>query len=88
MKIQHDTGRGYERKAFFESVIKNIENALPPVISRTEAAKATGGLISVKTLSNEDALRKGPQNKIRVGSKVGYTREAFITYLRRKLKIQ
>ncbi len=69
-----------------ESFFSAIERELPPVVSRLEASKATGGLISAKTLSNDDALRKGPQGKVRVGSKIGYTRAAFMEYLRRKLK--
>ena len=46
---------GLGTEAFFRS----IEQELPPVVSRAELAKATGGLISPKTLSNEDALHKG-----------------------------
>jgi hypothetical protein len=65
---------------------REIEKALPPVVSRVEASKITGGLISAKTLSNEDALRKGPKGKIRIGAKVGYTRDAFMDYLRRKFR--
>lgn len=69
-----------------DEFFRTIERALPPVVSRVEAARITGGLISAKTLSNEDSLRKGPHEKIRLGSKVGYTREAFMAYLRRKLR--
>ena len=69
-----------------DDFFQTIEKALPPVFSRAEASRITGGLISAKTLSNEDALRKGPKGKIRVGSKVGYTREAFMAYLRRKVR--
>ena len=69
-----------------EEFFQAVEKALPPVVSRAEASRVTGGLISAKTLSNEDALRKGPQGKIRLGSKVGYTREAFMAYLRQKVR--
>ena len=74
-----DAGIGTE--AFFRA----IEKELPPIVSRAEAARITGGLISAKTLSNEDALRKGPGNRVRVGNKVGYTRDALMAYLRQKL---
>lgn len=43
-----------------EEFFKAIEKALPPVVARAELARLTGGLISAKTLSNEDALQKGP----------------------------
>ena len=69
-----------------EDFFKALERELPPMVSRAEASRATGGLISAKTLSNNDALHIGPCGKIRVGSKVGYTRESFIAYLRSKLK--
>ena len=73
---------GVGSEAFFQE----IEKSLTPVVSRAEASRITGGLISAKTLSNEDSLRKGPQGRVRVGSKIGYTRESFMTYLRRKIR--
>ena len=69
-----------------EAFFRTIEQELPPMVSRAEASRATGGLISAKTLSNNDALHIGPCGKIRIGSKVGYARESFIAYLRSKLK--
>lgn len=77
-----DAGIGTE--AFFRA----IEKELPPVVSRAEASRITGGLISAKTLSNEDALRKGPSERVRVGSKVGYTRASFVNYLRKKMMLK
>ncbi len=84
-KLPHITSifaQGFITEDFF----KALERELPPMVSRAEASRATGGLISVKTLSNNDALHTGPCGKIRVGSKVGYTRESFIAYLRNKLQ--
>lgn len=75
-------GSGIGTEAFF----KAIEKELPPIVSRAEAARITGGLTSVKTLSNEDALHKGPRERVRVGNKVGYTRESLIVYLRTKIQ--
>lgn len=69
-----------------ESFLRAIEQELPPVVSRVELARITGGLISVKTLSNEDSLQKGPGERIRVGTKIGYSRASAMTYLRKKLK--
>ena len=69
-----------------EDISKALERELLPIASWAEASRATGGLISAKTLSNNDALHIGPCGKIRVGSKVGYTRESFIAYLRNKLQ--
>lgn len=75
-------GSGIGSEAFF----KDIEKELPPVVSRAEASRITGGLISAKTLSNEDALGKGPMPRVRIGSKIGYTRTAIMNYLKRKIK--
>lgn len=69
-----------------EEFFKAIENELPPLVSRAEASRITGGLVSPKTLSNEDVLGKGPSGRVRIGSKVGYTRSGFMSYLRRKTK--
>ena len=57
------------------------------MVTRAETSHATGGIISAKMLSSNDALYIGPCGKIRIGSKVGYARESFIAYLRSKLKI-
>lgn len=69
-----------------EEFFKAIEKALPPVVSRAELARLTGGLISAKTLSNEDALQKGPRERVRAGSKVGYSKASAMAYLRKKLQ--
>lgn len=69
-----------------QDFFSTIEKELPPVVSRVELARITGGLISVKTLSNEDSLQKGPGERIRVGTKIGYSRVSAMTYLRKKLK--
>lgn len=70
-----------------EEFFKAIEVTLPPVVSRAELARLTGGLISTKTLSNEDALQKGPRERVRAGSKVGYSKASAMAYLRKKLKL-
>lgn len=70
-----------------EAFFRSIEQELPPVVSRAELAKVTGGLISAKTLSNEDALHKGPAERVRAGSKIGYTRASVIAYVRKKFQL-
>ena len=70
-----------------EEFFKSIEVTLPPVVSRAELARLTGGLISTKTLSNEDALQKGPRERVRAGSKVGYSKASAMDYLRMKIRL-
>ena len=57
-----------------EEFFKAIDKALPPVVSRAELSRLTGGLIAAKTLSNEDALRKVPREHVRAGSKADNSR--------------
>lgn len=64
---------------------KEVEKTLPPVFSREYASRVIGGLLSAKTMSNEDSLGKGPAHKVKVGNKIGYTREAFMDWLRLKV---
>lgn len=59
-----------------------LEKTLPPILSRTEVPKLTGGLISAGRLANLDCLGLGPNPSIRCGRKIGYTREVFISWLR------
>lgn len=73
--------RGKENEFF-----KEVEKTLPPVFSREYASKVIGGLLSAKTMSNEDSLGKGPSKKVKVGNKIGYTREAFMEWLRTKVR--
>ena len=85
-------GFAYTDRLFYKGIgsedfFKSIEKELPPVVSRAELARLTGGLISVKTLSNEDALQKGPGERVRAGSKVGYSKASAMVYLRKKLRL-
>lgn len=75
--------QGIGSEAFFIS----IEQELPPMVSQDEPAKGTGGLISAKTLSNKDALHKGPTERVRAGSKIGYTRASAMAYIRKKFQL-
>ncbi|SHN72759.1 hypothetical protein [Desulfovibrio litoralis] len=65
--------------------ISQLSQALPPVIARAHVAELTGGLVSRKTLANEDSLGKGPKDRVRYGQKIAYRREDFIEWLRAKM---
>lgn len=62
-------------------VIASLRDSLPAVFTREEAAKNLGGLLSAKTLANYDAQGIGPCVKQRIGKKVVYDRETFLTWL-------
>ncbi len=64
-----------------KEVVKNIiAQAGCPIISRKEAARLSGGLISEKTLANLDCLGEGPGEKIRLGKRIGYSVESYATW--------
>ena len=75
----------YLTQGYDADFLKNLEKELPPIFSRQIAAKKSGGLISVKTLSNLDSLHKGPSVKVRIGSKIGYERTDFLQWLRSRM---
>lgn len=52
-----------------------------PVISRKEAAKISGGLISEKFLANLDSGGDGPAERVRIGRRVGYVTTSFAEWL-------
>lgn len=63
-----------------------LEKSLPPVFTRKTASEAIGGLISPKTMSNDDALGRGPSEKVRIGNKVGYEKASFLLWLKNKIR--
>lgn len=57
---------------------------LPLIIARKEVKFFTGGMISSKKVSNDDALNKGPKVRVKIGSAVGYPAAFFLEYLERQ----
>jgi hypothetical protein len=55
-------------------------------ISRDRVSEFTGGAINPRTLANLDSLGKGPAGRFRLGKKVCYPMESFITWLESRCK--
>jgi hypothetical protein len=55
-----------------------------PIVARTEIEKFTGGLISEKYQANLDSAGKGPEGRIRIGRKVAYPVNAYLTWLKER----
>lgn len=70
-----------------EQLFKKLEDTLPAVFSRQEAAKQLGYAISAKTLSNLDAKGLGPSQKFYMGGKVAYEKENFLDWLKERITI-
>ncbi len=92
---KHDSQKGfgydYNNNLFSKNIgsedfLQAIEKELPPVFTRKTASNIIGGIISVKTMSNLDSLGQGVKGKIKIGSKVGYTRDNFMAWLRCRLQ--
>jgi len=60
---------------------ETLLGTLPPLVSRKVASEALGGLISPKTLCHRDAAGSGPKERIKLGRKVAYPREAFVEWV-------
>jgi hypothetical protein len=63
------------------ALIEQMRRELPAILSRKEASRACGGLISVGTLANRDSQGSGPKGRIRLGKKTAYERDAFLDWL-------
>lgn len=58
-----------------------LGNSWPsPIVSRTEIAKFSGGLLSPRTLANLDSLGKGPPRG-KCGRKVFYPIDTLVSWL-------
>ncbi len=79
---EHLFSKPPESTAFY----RTIENSLPPIFTRQTASMAIGGLISPKTFANLDSKGQGPPVKKKLGTKVAYERDSFVTWLRGRLK--
>ena len=58
-----------------------ISRSSRPVVSRVEAARLSGGLVTPKTLANLDSQGLGPGARVRYGKKIGYPVEEFARWL-------
>ena len=52
-----------------------------PVVARDQVDRFTGGIISPRYLANLDSQGKGPKGRFRIGRKVAYPVQMFITWL-------
>ena len=52
-----------------------------PFVARDEIGRFTGGIVSPRYLANLDSQGRGPKGRFRIGRKVAYPVQAFITWL-------
>jgi hypothetical protein len=63
----------------------NLADSLPPMLARERVEQALGGVISAKTLANNDSLGTGPK-RFRVGRKVVYNTVDLLEWLENRTK--
>ena len=64
-----------------------LEEQLPPIVFRNWYRWRDVLPIAPGTVANDDALQRGPKEKIMCGRVCGYPRTAFLDYLRAKSKV-
>jgi hypothetical protein len=64
-----------------ERFIEALRQTLPLVVTRKEASKAIGELLSPKSFANLDSMGQGPSCRVKIGRKVGYPKESFIAWV-------
>ena len=69
-----------------DNILLTLQSSLPPVFARKEISRLTGGLISPRHLANLDSAGLGPKGKVRVGRKIGYERDAFVSWMSERMQ--
>ena len=70
-----------------EQIFENLSRTAPEIFTRKKFHELTGGLMSEKTLANLDSLSEGIQPRLRIGGKIAYPKEAAISWLKNRCKI-
>jgi hypothetical protein len=72
-------------KATVSNLLQQMAANWPsPIVARTEIEKFTGGLISEKYQANLDSAGRGPAGRIRIGRKVAYPVNEYLTWLKER----
>jgi hypothetical protein len=57
---------------------------LPVFITRSKAVEILGGIYARGTLANLDCKGLGPSEKIKVGGKIAYPRDSFVSWVKER----
>lgn len=68
-------------------IVDKIIEGLPVYVRRGDVGRLTGGLISGRTLANEDCVGTGPQGRVMIGRTICYPREELGRWLRGKVRL-
>ena len=74
-------------KKFTISFSTMAERWPSPFVARHEVRRFTGGIVNPKYLANLDSKGQGPAGRFRVGRKVAYPVESFVSWLEARSKV-
>lgn len=70
-----------------EQLLAEIENELPPVVTRDYLCSKLGGLRSRRTFENLDVKNQGIKGRVRLGRSTAYLRSSVLEWLEEHLEI-
>lgn len=70
-----------------EKMFEKFAESAPEIMTRQKIEELTGGLISIKTLTNLDCLGDGITPRLRIGRKVAYPKAAVVAFLKQRAQI-
>lgn len=70
-----------------EMLLEKLKEELPPIMARKNLGRLTGGMLHPRTIANLDAENRGPSGKIRIGRKVGFTRDGILDWLDQNMEL-
>ena len=66
-------------------ILADLAASLPPLVTRVELQRATGGAIKVGTLANLDSRGEGPADRMTLCGKAVYPRAAAVAWIAARL---
>lgn len=71
-----------KRKPELKEIIALLQECWPAkIVARSQIGKLTGGLISPKTIANDDSLGCGISERFRIGNRIAYTINNVAQYM-------
>lgn len=86
MNEQKEATLNEETKAKREQVLAAIAAELPPVIFRNWHRWREVLPMAPRTVANDDSIGEGPKEKVFMGRNAGYPKQAFLEYLRKRIR--
>lgn len=71
-----------------DNIVEQLLNDAPDWLLRKKFSALIGGAYSVKSLANLDSEGKGIKPRMRVGGKIVYQKDAAISWLKQRCKIE